>query len=331
MTCDRGDGVKKLFILLIVVGLLPLGACFKRGQEITQPTISISMAQINTSLTAGQVQLISATVYDQSGRGVTWSVSPTNFGTLGTPTFDAATLLASVTYTVPANLAGPTTVTVTATSITNPNVVSSIALHCSPIFVSIENASNLPMAAQTVGPGGAFYNVASVTNDLSGLGVTWSLSPSTGAGTISASGPNGVYGLYTAPPTVSAPITVFVTATSVSDPSVAASVQVTVLPSGGGYNGGGNNVAVLNVNGGPVPGQVYPNSAFTSVTICNPGSTTSCQTVDGVLVDTGSYGLRILQSQIPALKLLANKDPLGNVLENCASLPDGSVLWGPVE
>jgi hypothetical protein len=331
MTCDRGDRVQKLFILLIVAGLLPLGACFKRGQEIIQPTISISMAQINTSLIAGQAQLISATVYDQSGHGVTWSVTPTNLGTLSTPTFDAATITASVTYTAPAILTVPVTVTVTATSITNPNVTSSIALHCSPISVSIDNINLVPEAAQTIGPGEQLISAALVRNDLSNLGVTWSLSPSAGAGTISTSVLNGTfYGLYMSPPTVSAPITVLVTATSVADPAVAASLQITVLPSSGGYNGGGYNVAALNVNGGPVPGQVHPNGAFASVTLCNPGSST-CQAVDGVLVDTGSYGLRILQSLIPALNLPAAKDPLGDVLENCASLPDGSVLWGAVE
>ena len=37
-----------------------------------------------------------------------------------------------------------------------------------------------------------------------------------------------------------------------------------------------------------------------SVTVCPPGQTTGCQTIDGVTVDTGSSGLRILSSALTA-------------------------------
>jgi hypothetical protein len=102
-------------------------------------------------------------------------------------------------------------------------------------------------------------------------------------------------------------------------------VRITVFPSGAG-----SNVAVLNVDGGPVPGQIHPNGAFTSITLCKPGSTSSCQNISGVLVDTGSYGLRILQSAIPLLTLPRLTDGLGNLLENCRSFANESFLWGPV-
>ena len=73
---------------------------------------------------------------------------------------------------------------------------------------------------------------------------------------------------------------------------------------GGGSSAGGggggppppppptNNTASVIVDAGPSNGSV--NTLFTSVTICMPGSTTSCQTIDHIQVDTGSYGLRIL-------------------------------------
>jgi len=330
MICDRGNGVQKLLFLLLVAGSLPLGACFKVGPKVVEPAISIEFPVGNISLTAGQARVISAQVYDQNGQGVTWSDSPLNFGTLTNATFAPSTSttppIASVTYTCPTTLASPSSVTLTATSITNPAVSSSTTVHCSPVVVALQTATGLPMAAQNLGPAGAFFIVAFVLNDQANLGVTWAVSPSTGVGSISGSGPNNTFGLYTAPSTISLPATAVITATSVTDPSVSASVQVTVLPSGSG-----GNVAVLNVNGGPVPGQVSPNGAYTSVTICNHGSTTNCQTVDGVLVDTGSYGLRILQSQISSLNLSKATDPNGNFLENCASFPDGSVLWGTVE
>ncbi|MGO9085960.1 MAG: DUF3443 family protein [Candidatus Sulfotelmatobacter sp.] len=315
--------MRKAGLLVVVAAMLILGGCFKPGQAITQPPISISIIPGNTVLTVGEATTITANVYDQSGQGVTWSALPVNFGALSNPTFNPQTLTASVTYTAPTSVANPTTVTVTATSITNPNIASSVSLHFSPISVSLLSSAFFPIAPQTVNPGDPVNISSFVSNDFSNLGVTWSLSPPTGAGSLSNSTITTT--TYTAPGSVSGPSTVTVTAASVKDPAVTASAQITVLPSGGGPN-----VVTLNVDGGPVPGQIYPNAAFTSLTICYPGSTTTCQTVDGILVDTASYGLRVLQSKIPLLKLPTSTDPLGNTLENCASWPDGSFLWGPV-
>jgi hypothetical protein len=184
----------------------------------------------------------------------------------------------------------------------------------------MQSASGLPAASQTANPNDAVSLFATVSNDFSNLGVSWSLS---GAGSLTGSG--SFFTTYVAPPSVTAPTTATITAASVKYPSVTTNLQITVLPSGAGPN-----VAIINVNNGPAPGQVKVNGAFTSVTLCNQNSTTTCQTVDGILVDTGSYGLRILQSAIPLLKLPAFTDPLGNTLENCVALPDGSFLWGPV-
>jgi hypothetical protein len=90
-----------------------------------------------------------------------------------------------------------------------------------------------------------------------------------------------------------------------------------------------NNVQAIAVNGGPVPGQIYPDGAFTSVTVCVPNSTT-CQTVNGILVDTGSVGLRILASAIPNLNLPKLTGNGGVSFYDCVSFIDGSFLWGPV-
>src|SRR6516164_441264 len=53
------------------------------------------------------------------------------------------------------------------------------------------------------------------------------------------------------------------------------------------------NVQPVIVNAGPT--NTYFNGLFTNVTICVPGSS-NCQTINGVLVDTGSSGLRVLSS-----------------------------------
>ena len=62
----------------------------------------------------------------------------------------------------------------------------------------------------------------------------------------------------------------------------------------------GSNVQAIAVNAGPAGN--YANGAFTSVTVGTPGTTT-CQTVDGILVDTGSSGLRILSSALTGVTL----------------------------
>lgn len=90
----------------------------------------------------------------------------------------------------------------------------------------------------------------------------------------------------------------------------------------------GQNVQAIAVNGGPVANSVYENGAFTSVTICVPGSST-CQTIDGILVDTGSFGLRILNSAITlSLPALTSN---GSAVNDCVTFVDGSFLFGPVE
>src|ERR1700735_4765928 len=71
------------------------------------------------------------------------------------------------------------------------------------------------------------------------------------------------------------------------------------------------NFATVVVDAGPPALSVGPNgfiqdnAPFVSVTLCAPGSTTNCQTIDHVLVDTGSVGLRVLQSVLTPSLLAA--------------------------
>lgn len=72
------------------------------------------------------------------------------------------------------------------------------------------------------------------------------------------------------------------------------------------------------------------NTLFTSVTICEPGSTKACQTIDHVQVDTGSVGLRLLSSVVQSsLKLPQKTAPNGSPLVECTQFADG-YSWGPV-
>jgi len=106
------------------------------------------------------------------------------------------------------------------------------------------------------------------------------------------------------------------------------------LSGGGGGGGGGggtpgSNVAPLTVDGGPDQNSV--NTPFVSVTVCSPGSTTNCTTVDHIEVDTGSYGLRIIASALPSsFTLPYEMDSNNNTIVECTVFADG-ISWGPVE
>ena len=92
-----------------------------------------------------------------------------------------------------------------------------------------------------------------------------------------------------------------------------------------------NNTLPLVVDAGPsLNGQTvgFDNSLYTSVSICNPGTAT-CQTIDHILVDTGSSGLRILSSAM-GLALPYVTDANQNGLGNCIQYPDTSFQWGPM-
>src|SRR6185437_3188830 len=111
-------------------------------------------------------------------------------------------------YTAPTTIASTTTVTATATSAADSTKTGTATITLYPPLVV------------TVGPSAATLYAnqteqfsATVTN-AANAGVTWSITPATGAGSISAT-----TGLYTAPATIGATQTVTVTAKSQADNS----------------------------------------------------------------------------------------------------------------
>jgi hypothetical protein len=69
------------------------------------------------------------------------------------------------------------------------------------------------------------------------------------------------------------------------------------------------------------------NLPMTSVTVCEPG-TERCQTIDRILVDTGSSGLRLVASSL-TLDLPGQSGSTGGAVGECAQFADG-YLWGGV-
>ncbi len=121
--------------------------------------------------------------------------------------------------------------------------------------------------------------------------------------------------------------------------------SVTLVACGGGGGGGSaapagsstaatvpvvlTNVVPIVVDNGPAGNAV--NVPYATVTVCQAGSTSQCQTIDHVLLDTGSTGLRVLSSVLSSsLNLPVQNGASGFPLLNCSQFLDGSFTWGPV-
>ena len=90
----------------------------------------------------------------------------------------------------------------------------------------------------------------------------------------------------------------------------------------------GDNVLAITVNGSLCSNNSYINKPCVSVTICSPGTST-CQTIDDILLDTGDSGLRIFNQVISVS--LTQVTSGGNPVGECLQYADGSSVWGSVK
>jgi hypothetical protein len=181
---------------------------------ITLNPVSVSISPATASLGSGGTQAFAATVSNDSlNAGVTWSIG-SGAGALSSST------TTGVTYTAPSAISAAGTVTLTATSIADTTKTATATITLNPVSVSISPAT------ASLGSGGTQAFAATVSNDPSNAGVTWSIG--SGAGALSSSTPTGV--TYTAPSTISAAGTVTLTATSITDTTKTATATITLNP-----------------------------------------------------------------------------------------------------
>ncbi|MBV8673798.1 MAG: hypothetical protein JOZ33_10220, partial [Acidobacteriaceae bacterium] len=178
--------------------------------------VSVSISPTSATVNAGLQKQFTATVQNTSNTAVTWSVSGP-----GCSGAACGTVSSSGLYTAPAKVPSPAQVFVTATSIADPTKSSTATVTViPPVGVAVT-----PPTAQVL-TGAQQQFTATVTNTTN-TAVNWSVAGSgcsgAGCGTISSSG------LYTAPSSVPAPPQVFVTATSVADPTKSGTASVTVI------------------------------------------------------------------------------------------------------
>src|SRR5258708_5519253 len=196
--------------------------------------ISVSVSPQAQTLTVNQAQNFTATVQnDTQNKGVSWSISGTNCTMNACGALSSATTAsgAFVTYTAPAQVPSPPTITLVATSVANSNVSASAAITIAVPAAKVAVVVSPPSQTVQVNHSQAF--TATVQNDPQNKGVTWALNGTgcagSACGTLSnASSASGAPITYTAPANAPNPATVTLTATSVTDSSVSASAAIAI-------------------------------------------------------------------------------------------------------
>lgn len=216
---------RKLFLgvmtsLILAVSNLGCG----EGKSSTPPQITVAVSPASGTVPAtGTAQLAATVDHDPSNKGVTWTLScPT--GSCGTVSPTSTASGVATTYTAPAPPATDLHVTINATS-----VADSRALGWATVTVPAITVEGQPDSATVPGTTTTRFT-ATVNNDLTNKGVTWTVSCSPApCGTVSpTSTASGVATTYTAPPQPPSDLTVKITATSVADQNKSDSCTATV-------------------------------------------------------------------------------------------------------
>jgi hypothetical protein len=206
----------------------------------TPPPVGVTLSLPTANIVVSGTQAFIATVTgDTAGKGVTWTV--TGAGCTGaacgtvTPTSSASG--AAVSYTAPAAVPSPATVTLKATSVADTTKSASATITVTAAAAPISVTLSLTTANVTVNGTQAF--TATVGNDSANKGVTWTVT-GTGCsgpacGTVSpTTSASGSAVTYTAPGSVPTPATLTLKATSVADGTKSASATITVTAASGG-------------------------------------------------------------------------------------------------
>jgi hypothetical protein len=281
---------------------------------VTGPTlVSITVTPANPTIATGSVQQFIATgnYSDNSKQDLTaiasWSSSANSIAAVS----DAATSK-GVSSAV---AAGTTTITATVGTFTDSSVLTVTGPTLVSITVTPANSTTAPgTVLQFVAQGNFSDNTTQVLTS----NASWSSSDSTVASVSDAAGSKG-----TAMAVAAGTATITARLGTVSG-----STSLTVAGSGALAP----NAMSVTVNGSLCSDATsvgYFNKPCVSVTVCNPGTST-CQTVNDILLDTGSYGLRIFKSAIPGLTLPQVTIGSGSLAE-CIQFADGSAVWGPVQ
>jgi Protein of unknown function (DUF3443)/Bacterial Ig-like domain (group 2) len=292
--------LNKLAFLLPII-LLVFG-CGGGGGGSSRTLVSIAVTPSNPSIAIGTTQQFTAmgTFSDNITQDITSGVTWTSSGT-GVATISAAGLATSVatgTTTISASsgaVSGTTALTVT--------TVALVSIAVTPANPTIAIGSTQQFTATGTLSDNTTLNLTPA--------VTWG-SSTTRVATITAAG-------------VAAPHAAGTSTITATSGNINGSTSLTVpVPAGG-------NALAVTVNGSLCSSAFnasYPNKPCVSVTVCTPGTST-CQTISDILLDTGSYGLRVFKQ---VLTIPLNQVTVGaGSLAECIQFADNSAVWGSVQ
>jgi len=282
--------------------------------------VSIAIAPATPVLALGTAQQFSATgtFSDSSTQDISASV------TWGSSNSSVATIsnLAGSNGKASSLAAGSTTITAVSGGISSSASLTVTSARLVSIALLPANQATALGTPVQFSATGTFTD--GTTQDLTTTG-TWSSSFPSVATLSNSVGSNG-----RATPVVAGTTTVTV-AVPITQPvpgSISASTTLTVA--------GGSSVQVnvmpITVNGSLCSGATsggYFNKPCVSVTVCTPG-TSNCQVISDILLDTGSYGLRIFKQALNSVALTQVTAGSGALAE-CVQYADGSSDWGPVQ
>jgi hypothetical protein len=258
----------------------------------TSSITAVTVACAPTSVESGQISVCTDTV---TGTGtfvttVTWAASSGTIDANGN--FIGAPVNVNTPVTITAVSNQDSTKSGTANVTVTP--VTSISVNCNPAVIqSLQNTQ-----------------CTATANGFTTTAVNWS----------SSIGVMSTAGLFTAPAVPSQTTATITAVTQVTNVTGSSNVTVNV-----------NNTASIAVDGGPTVAGAsvgYANGAYVTATVCVPGTTT-CSTIDHVLLDTGSTGFRVLGSALGSVALTPQTASDGNPMAECYIAPTG-YAWGSV-
>jgi hypothetical protein len=198
-------------------------------QAATVPPISVALSPIPpTSLVTSASQSLTAVVSnDSANHGVSWSVTCAAIacGSLSSATTASGQ---ATTYTAPSSVPTGNTVTLKATSVSDPTKTASATITIKSVAAILVSLTGVPAL---LGTGSTAAISAVVSNDPSNRGVSWTAtcaSPGACGSFNPTSTASGAATTYTAPSSVPVGNIVTIKATSLSDATKSASATITI-------------------------------------------------------------------------------------------------------
>jgi hypothetical protein len=236
------------------------------------PQVTVAVSPAMQTVPVNHSHAFTATVQnDPQSQGVTWTLSGTGCtgASCGTLSTNSSLPGKPISYTAPANVPTPATVTLTATSVTDPKASASATITISGISPNLSVTISPVRGGITTSQTLKFS--ATVQNDPTNLGVTWSASGGTFTNVTSASAiyhPPGTPGVHT------------ITATSVLNimKSASSTIGVTGLSGVTTYHNDGTRVGANPQEVALTLSNVHP-STFAKVFSCQIDAPTYTQTL----------------------------------------------------